>query len=100
MATYLEIYNIQVDAGWNDFLSKVRIASAKKAAAIIDSTTPGATALEWAKGAIKNPTQAGNDLVTYIVAVNSTATTTQILSATDNAIQTNIDAAVDAIYGV
>lgn len=100
MATYLELSGIKEQAGWNDFLSKVRVAAAIKAAAVIDSTTPAVTVLEWAKQTVSSPAEAGNSLVNYIIAVNDGATVTQILSATDAAIQTNINSAVDAIYGV
>ena len=99
MATYLELAAIQDDPAWNDFLSKVRVACVIKASLIIDSATPGATALEWAKNTISNPTQAGNVIAYYVIAKNSGATTTQIYNATDTAVQTNVDTAVDAIYG-
>ena len=99
MATYLELAEITNEAGWNDFLNKVRMASAKKAQAVIDSTTPGATVLEWAKNTISNKNQAGDALVDYVIASNSGLTISTILSASDSAIQTNVNAAVDAIYG-
>jgi len=99
MATYLELSNIKANSGWNEFLLKVRAATAIKACAIIDSATPAVSLIEWAKSAIKSPTTAGNDLVNYIISVNNSATVTQILSASDTAIQNNINDAVDSIYG-
>lgn len=100
MATYIELSTIHLDPQWNDLLSKVRVACSIKAASIIDSATPAAEALAWAKEATKKPGIAGNDLAFYSVAVNESATLAQIYSATDAAVQANIDAAVDAIYGV
>mgnify|MGYP000120630598 FL=1 len=100
MATYTEIAAIQEDPLWNGLLSKVRVACVIKAAAIIDSTTPVATALEWARTTIADPTKAGNVIAYYVIAKNSAATTAQMYAATDAAVQTNVDVAVDAIYGV
>ena len=77
-----------------------RVAAVVKASSIIDSATTVAAALEWAKSTIANPTQAGNVLAYYIIAENIGATVTQIYNATDNSVQTNVDTAVDAIYGV
>ena len=62
MATYTEIAAIQDNPLWNGLLSKIRIAAVVKAAAVIDSATPAAPVLEWAKTTIANPTQAGNIL--------------------------------------
>ncbi len=100
MATYIELSTIHLDDQWNDLLAKVRVACSIKAAAIIDSATPGADALVWAKNTTEQPGTAGNDLVWYIVAANKSATLTQIYNADDVAVQSNVDAAVDAIYGV
>lgn len=100
MATYAELSTIRNDdTQWGNFLAKVRVATAIKAAAVIDSATPPAEAVEWARGAIAEPGDAGNDLVWYIVAKNDSATLSQIYSASDSSIQTNINVAVDAIYG-
>ena len=100
MATYIELSTIHLDDQWNDLLSKVRVACSIKAAAIVDSATPTVEALGWAKNAIKQPGVAGNDLAFYAVAVNESATLAQIYTATDTAVQANVDAAVDASYGV
>ena len=100
MATYAELSTIHLDDQWNDLLAKIRVACSIKAAAIVDSATPGADALAWATAAIKNPGIAGNDLAFYIVAANASATLVQIYGADDVAVQANVDTAVDAIYGV
>ena len=100
MATYTEIANIQDDPLWNDFLSKIRVACVIKASEIIDSATPSTTGLDWAKATINNPVSAGNAVAYYVVAKNANATLAQIYNATDNAVKTNVDAAVDVLYGV
>ena len=100
MATYEELAGLRDDeAQWGPFLQKVRVATAIKATSVIQSATPGATILEWAKNAIQNPVPAGNAIVWYVVGANSSATVAQIYGASDDQIQTNVDAAVDAIYG-
>ena len=99
MATYAELATIRQDPLWNDLLDKIVVATTIKATEVIDSATPAATLLEWAKQAIAKPLNAANDIAFYVVAANQAATLAQILSASDAAIQTNIDTAIDAIYG-
>jgi hypothetical protein len=100
MATYNEIADLLLNEDWGIFLQKVTVACAVKATEIINSTTPGATALEWAQSTIQAPKLAAKDLVFYVVASNKSATISQIVAATDTAVQTNVDTAVDALYGV
>ena len=98
MATLLEIAGITGQAGWNDFSDKVKSAAVIKAAAVIDAASPPAARLEWAKSAITDPVSAKNSIIFYVVGTNNTASIAQILGATEALIQTNVDAAVDAIY--
>ena len=97
MATYQEIAGIKSDPLWNGLQSKIRVACVKKAADIIDNGASTAPQLEWAKQCIENPISVSNGVENYVVAANSGATVAQILGATDTAIQTNVDAAVDAL---
>lgn len=99
MATYAEIAAISNDPSWSGLIDKVRVAVAIKAAAVIDSATPPAILLEWAKSAVSNPGPAANAIVYYVVAKNSAAAISAITSASDAAVQTNVNAAVDALYG-
>ena len=99
MATYTELSTIQEDILWNDLLAKIRVACVVKASIIIDSASPAASALEWAKGAVLSPTNAANGIAFYVVIVNKDATIAQIYAADDAAVQLNVDAAVDALYG-
>ena len=55
--------------------------------------------LEWAKQSVAEPLKASNDIVYYVVSSNSSATLAQIYSASDVAIQNNVDAAIDSVYG-
>ncbi|MCP4091518.1 MAG: hypothetical protein GY746_17280 [Gammaproteobacteria bacterium] len=99
MATYTELAGIKSGAEWNALQSKIKVAVVEKATAIIDSTSPAATALEWAKATIGNPSAASTALENYVIAANSSAAISAIYGASDAAIQTNVDVAVDAIYG-
>lgn len=99
MATLAELGDITNDSQWGDFVKKVRVACAIKAAAIIESTTPGATALDWAKSTISNPVNAGDSIAYFVVATNNSLSLAQIYGANDSAIQSNVNTAVDAIYG-
>lgn len=99
MATYAELAAIQDDPQYNSLRQKIGVACAIKAAAVIGSPTPGADVLAWAKSTAANPLQAGDALIYYVIASNAAASVSQIYSATDSAIQTNVNDAVDAIYG-
>lgn len=99
MATLLELATIQEQSGWNDFHSGVIGAVLVKAASVIDEPTPNVGTLDWAKGATASPTIAADALVGYVVGTNSSASVTAILTANDAAIQSNVDAAVDKLYG-
>lgn len=98
MATYSELSGITNDAGWIAFADKVRVAALIKAAAVIDDGTSPAARLEWAKSATANPGQAANAIVQYVVAKNAGLDVATIIAAADNAIQNNVDAAVNALY--
>jgi len=100
VATYAELATIRSDdTQWGDFLAKVRVAAAIKATEIIDAATPPEAALSWAKDTIANPTSAGDGIVWYVVGKNDNLALSAIYGASDSAIQSNVDAAVDAIYG-
>ena len=100
MATYIELTTIRDVPEWNFLLSKIVVAVTIKASEVIDSATPQATLLAWAKEAIANPSDAGNDVAYYVIATNQAATLVQIYGASDAAIQAKVDKAIDAIYGV
>jgi hypothetical protein len=102
MATLGELSTIRDNPLWGTLLGKVRAACVIKAAAVIDSESPGAAVLEWAKQVLKSPSAAGDGIIYYVigkVGVGEGVTLSTIYGAPDTAIQNNVDAAVDAIYG-
>jgi hypothetical protein len=98
MATYAELAGIREESEWNSFMNKVRVACAEKATNVIDSTSPPASRLEWAKEAIADKNRAGDNIVDYVIMSNNGASIATILGAGDTAIQNNVNSAVDAIY--
>ena len=99
MATYTELATVYRADEWTGLIEKIRVACAIKATAVIDSVTPAAAMLTWAENAIKSPNKAGDDIAFYVVSANASATLAQIYSATDSAVQDNVNAAIDALYG-
>lgn len=97
MATYLELAQLPSDAGWSGFVDRVSTAVAIKAETIAGGT-PTAEQKAWAVAALADPRSTANDLIFFLLAANSTATTAQILGATDASIQTNVDTAVDTLF--
>jgi len=94
MATYQDLYNLSTDRDLND---RVTFACVKKAQTLLDGATPTADEVTWAAAAIASPKSKGQEILRYVLGANSASTVAQIQGATDAAIQTNVDAAVDAL---
>lgn len=95
MATYLEL----LAASGNDGLrQKVRVGCTIAANAVMledVATTNHAGRLAWAKSVYENPEAVGDRMLWAVIAQNSNATLSQITGASDAAIQTAINAAVN-----
>lgn len=87
------------DTRYTAFLDRVAVAATVKAKAISDEAVPSVEAKAWASGALNSPRAAAGSIVHFVIAANIGATTNQILSASDTAIQTNVNAAVDTLFG-
>ena len=94
MATYLELHGLRSNS---DLQDKVSVAVVKKAQSLIDAVTPTTAQITWANDAIDNPKGNAGSLLNYVLAKNSELTSAQIVGASDAAIQTAIDGAVDAL---
>ena len=97
MATYAELAVIASDASFGAFQSKVRVACAVKAQALLTAATPTPAGIAWALTTLRSPATAAEPVLWYVIAANSGATIAQILGATDAAVQANVNTAVDAI---
>ena len=96
MATYSELAALVAD---NQALrAKVLVAVIIKAEDILGEVTPTADRLAWASSALASPSAVTDELYHYVLAANSGATVTNILGATDAAIQANVDTAVNALH--
>lgn len=94
MATYLELHSL---ASNSDLQDKVEVAVIKKAQALIDAGNLTANAKAWCEEVLANPRSKGTDILYYVLAANSDAAVSAIQDATDSAIQTNVNTAVDAL---
>lgn len=101
MATYLDLARLpQTDpTEYGELEEKVKVAVAIKAQAIADSGTGTAGQIAWAKTALRSTSQEARIVINYVLAANNGATTANVLSATDAAIQDNVDSAVDDLLG-
>lgn len=101
MATYTDLRQVFGD-GY--LLNKVDVAVAVKAQTIIDSGTATAEQLAWASQTLTSPRPQSEKFLKYILAVNKALeigdpeTGGTILGASDVAIQTNVNSAVDVFY--
>ena len=95
MATLEELHSMDGTTGLQALKNKIVVAVAIKAEAIAELASPTVQQIEWAKSALNNPRSVADQIINYVVADNAAASTSEITGATDAAIQTAVDAAVD-----
>lgn len=94
MASYQELYDLRSDS---TLRNKVAVAVAVKAQTLLDGASPTAGQVAWANNAISNPVGKADTLMNYVLAANKALTVAQITGATDAAIQSNVNSAVDKL---
>lgn len=94
MATYQELYDLRSDSGLRN---KVAVAVVIKAQDLLSGVSPTAAQVTWANAALQSPVQKADVLLGYVLAANKAAGVGAISSASDATIQSNVDAAVDAL---
>jgi hypothetical protein len=100
MATYTELHGL---AGQNVLLERITVAIVIAADAILnepEAAVNHANRLVWAKGAFNNPQNQAKPFLNALLASNNEVTVEAITGATDAAIQSKVDAAVDLFAGV
>lgn len=99
MATYAQLKGL-IDGSTDDggLRGKVLVASLVKAEGILAEVSPTADRLAFASDVLDKPEAALDGLFNYVLAANDTASVATITGATDAAIQTNVDAAIDALH--
>jgi len=95
MAALEELPTIFADSGLRN---KVSAAICIKAHALITAETPAANQLAWAGQALRNTSGEVEWLLKYLIASVADLDVAQIASATDAAIQTRVNEAVDTVY--
>lgn len=93
MATYEELFDLRINTGLRN---KIAVACVKKAESYITGSTDS-TRLQWADNTISGPVSQADKIINYVLAANSNSSVSSILGATDSAIQSNVDTAVDAL---
>ncbi len=95
MATYQEIFDLQRD---NVILDRIITAVGVAASSIsneVNTTSNYANRILWAKKAFSNPMAEAKKFQMAVLSLNKAATVSQITSAADSAIQTNVDSIVN-----
>lgn len=100
MATYTELFEYRSTDEYQTLTNKIAVAVAIKAQAIADLASPTAEQIAWAVSALNSPQGQAATVVHYVIAANNSLSIAQINAATDSAIQVNVDAAVDDLFGV
>ena len=93
MAAYLELYDLRSNSGLRNKIAVATVIAAEEKL----SGTPTAAEATWALGVVTNPNAAAKEVINLVLAANKSSSTSAILSATDAAIQANVDAVVDGL---
>ena len=95
MATYEELYTLRTDSALKNRVTTACILAAEAVMLEDGGTANHANRLLWAKAVFANPKGEADRMFMAILAANSAATVANIQSATDAAIQTNVDDHID-----
>lgn len=101
MATYLELSNAEGDAGFTNLRSKVKAAATIKAQLIVAQAGAATSkARDWAIGALQLPSSVVLPLFFFVLADNANLTVAQLQNASDAAVQTAVNKAVDQLFAL
>lgn len=95
MAAYTDLFNLYNDSALKN---RVRVASIIAAETVMTEdggTTNHANRLIWAKKVFQNSAFEAKRMLLAVLAANNMATIANIISATDTAIQINVDDHID-----
>lgn len=95
MAAYSDLRNLFDDS---DLRNKIAVAVVIAAETIRTDVAPPANQTDrmaWAKRAFKNPQEVANEMLPALIAQNQDLAVSAIKGASDTAIQTAVDSAVD-----
>ena len=95
MATYEELYGLRTDSALRNRVTTACIIAAETVMLELDTVDNHVNRLLWAKAVFANPSGEAKRMFMAILAANESATVVVIQSATDAAIQTNVDDHID-----
>ena len=95
MATYTELYDLKTDSVLRNRVMVACIIAAETVMAELDTVENHANRLIWAAKVFANPAVEANRMFMAILAANAATDVAVIQSATDVAVQTNVDDHVD-----
>lgn len=99
-ATYIELFEYRSTADYQSLVNRVVVAVVVKAEAIASEATPTAEEIAWAVDALTHPRRKADAIINYVIAANKGLSIATITAATDASIQTNVNTAVDKLFGV
>jgi hypothetical protein len=100
MATYAEIMGIVGGTSGDALKLQIRVAIVVAANSILNEaagTTNHAARLIWAKEAVSSPDVEAQKMLWAVLAQNAALTVTQITTASDSAVQTAVNGAVNLL---
>ena len=97
MASYTELYTILSDRTLKNKVLIAVIVAADTVRGEDAGTTNHADRLIWANAAFSAPHVEAEKAMMALLAANNTATLSNIISATDAAIQANVDSVIDVL---
>jgi hypothetical protein len=103
MATYTELLSIATGPSGQDLRTRLRVAvivAADVVRAESRNTPNNANRLLWARNVLQDPDREAQRMLWAVLAQNRAFTTAQITGATDEQVQTAVNAAIDLLAGV
>ena len=95
MATYIELFNLRDDSDLRNKTAVAVVVAAEQVRLEADTTPNHANRLLWSKAVFENPIEEATRMLWVLLAGNKSLTVAQIKGASDIAMQTKVDAAVD-----
>ncbi len=95
MATYTELYDLMNESALRNKVAVACLVAAEAVRLEAEGTANHANRLTWAKATFTDPRAAGERMLPAILAQNATLTKAQILAASDGALQTAVNSAVN-----
>ena len=93
MAIYSELHDLLNDGA---LLDKIEVAAIIAAHDIVGGSAANQIQLDkWAEQTLGNPRSMAKRLIPFVLAANKGVTVAQIQGATDNAVQANVNAAIN-----